>query len=154
MLACTTVTNLFSTEIWSRQSIKSESFLIAQVALEIICKAKNMKWLFNGNKTTDFVTPVLVCYQPRPQGFSLKKCPSHILRKKPWGRGWFVILLWKKGETLAKKVVTLFLPEKLFRICWFRSSLHRKGRTRRALWIQKLNGFFFCRRSWAEKNML
>ena len=30
--------------------------------------------------------------QPRPQGFSLKKWvgrPTHFLREKPWGRGWF-----------------------------------------------------------------
>ena len=30
--------------------------------------------------------------QPRPQGFFLKKWvgrPTHFLREKPWGRGWF-----------------------------------------------------------------
>ena len=30
--------------------------------------------------------------QPRPQGFSLKKSvgrPTHFLKEKPWGLGWF-----------------------------------------------------------------
>ena len=50
-----------------------------------ICICFHVQWSFNDH----------VLYQPRPQGFSLKKWvgrPTHFLREEPWGRGWFFTL--------------------------------------------------------------
>ena len=55
-------------------------------------------------------------YQPRPQGFSLKKWvyPTHFLREKPWGQGWELISMggphpFFKGKALGTRLGAYFM---------------------------------------------
>ena len=58
--------------------------------------------------------------QPRPQGFSLKKWvgrPTHFLREKPWGRGWFPLGIPIKIDAIHRAppppALSFFLPASL-----------------------------------------
>ena len=53
-------------------------------------KWKGSIMVFKGERIKQLTDPSfsVVRIQPRLQGFSLKKWPTHFLREKPWGRGW------------------------------------------------------------------
>ena len=60
-------------------------------------------------------------FQPRPQGFSLKKWvgrhtrPTHFLREKPWGRGWMVYSL---GESSHLFLILGYMHDLQLLVLW------------------------------------
>ena len=85
---------------------------------KIFWKAQLVKKLFSFDFwiSRHFVT-IFGNIQPRPQGFSLKKCPTHFLREKPWGRG----NITKFQDAISPKAIELF--QNSFHICFYHVTL-------------------------------